>query len=276
MRAIRTGMEIDWAKPDWAYMLGVIHGDGHIADRSVEIVVGHGDANYAEIIRTILERLGLSPKIYNDRSVSRLRVNSKSLANTLRPLKQNQHWSWPDSLDWASYVAGVIDTDGCVTTGRQIVIVLKRTGNLTRLAHQLTTLGIRPLTASDKCGKYKGTPYATERLAITGTDRILFVAQHIIIRHPRKMARLQKILAEIAEGRSRVPLCKRVGNWIEKEGPKTWREIAAEFNLPHKQRDSVLGMLRTHFTLETIPAETKFRVIGISKKEQNAIAQFPI
>lgn len=254
---------MEWSNPDWSYLLGVVHGDGHIAPRSVCICVGYRDAEYAEVLARVLGRMGMAPKIYRKRSALSLEVHSVALAAMFRPLKMRGVWSWPDGLRWPDYIAGVIDTDGCVTTNKSVIITLKRSGNLQRLASELTGIGVRQLHARDTQSVFCGRPYLTEMLTITGMDRMEKLFSAVTLRHPRKRERLASMLENIASIRAHKPMWRRVGEWLHEKGPRTWEEIAQEFRLTKAQTDSVLGSLKRYASLETLPppkALSRFRV----------------
>src|SRR4051812_41381216 len=117
---------IDWTLPDWSYLLGVVHGDGSIAPRSVCISVGHKDGDYASLLSELWERFGCRPKLYRGRSGLRLDVHDKPLRDAFAAYKERGIWQWPAGLHAPSYLAGVFDTDGCVPapSSKRLVIVL--------------------------------------------------------------------------------------------------------------------------------------------------------
>lgn len=256
----------DWKDPDWAYLLGVVHGDGHISKRSVSVSVSYKDQDYADVLISLFHRLGLSPKVYRPRSALRIDLHSVVIRNAFSKFKAHGKWSWPDDLRWGDYLAGVIDTDGCVTLNKSIIIILKRNGNLPRLAVEINKLGVRAVRARQTTATFNGAVYETETISITGMDRVEALCRGVCLRHPRKTKRLVDMLAQIKVIRERVPLWKEVGLWIQREGPKTWTEIAQQFGLTKPQIDSLLGNLKLLATVETIPPPmplSRFRVSGL-------------
>ncbi len=179
-------MNIDWTVPEWAYMLGVVHGDGHISKRSVSISVGYKDQDYAQILLLLWSQMGFSPKVYRPRSALKIEVHSKELRNVFHQFKFKQKWSWPECLHWPDYLAGVIDTDGCVTKNKSITIGLKRTGNLPRLAQEISKLGVREIKSKDTEQVFGGKQYLTETITICGMDRMVSLCRDVNLRHPRK------------------------------------------------------------------------------------------
>ncbi len=260
-------MKIDWAQEDWSYLLGAVHGDGSIAPRSVCISVGYKDADYADVLVGLWRTLGVSPKTYRARSALRLDVHSRALRDAFAPFKKRGRWGWPEALSESDYLAGVFDTDGCVSLpkSKHISIVLKRSGNLRRLAPMLERLGIRKPLVKDRVSTWDGRPYEIEQIVLTGMDRIVAFSDAVRLRHPRKAARLAEMRVHIDAIRSCVPLWQRVGAWLQEE-PKTWEEIAAKFSLTQPQVASVLQNLRCYATVETIPppkALARYRVSGL-------------
>lgn len=259
-------MEINWQLPDWAYLLGVIHGDGSISRRSLSISVGYRDQDYAAVLVDIWRCLGFDPKVYRPRSALRIDVHSVALRDAFAPFKKSGRWSWPESFHAGAYVSGVIDTDGHVTkpSGKTIVVVLKRSGNLSKLAGLFVEMGCDGARVRDATTKYAGKLYEIEELKLHRMDSVLALASHIELRHPRKALRLAEMVAHITEIRARVPLWKRVAGWISEE-PRTWKEIASQFQLTKSQVDSLLLLIRRNARLESIPppeALTRYRAHG--------------
>lgn len=258
---------INWAQSDWAYLLGVVHGDGSIAPRSVSISVGYMDADYADYLVSMWVALGFDPKTYRGRTALRIDVHSKALRDVFSPFKQRGIWSWPDGLDVAAYLAGVFDTDGCVPTpdSKRLVIVLKRSGNLSRLVPMLSSLGIREASARDTATNYKGAKYETETITLSGMDRVVAFSSAVRLRNPRKAARLLEMRRLVDSKLAHVPLWRKVGIWLQAE-PRTWEEIASEFGLTKRQVDSVLDNIRKNASVQTIPPPkvlSRFRVSGL-------------
>lgn len=72
---------LDFSSPDWAYLLGVFHGDGTVGPRSVTIAVGYQDAAYSRVLTRVLKSLQLTPKIYRCRTALSVQAHSKHLAD---------------------------------------------------------------------------------------------------------------------------------------------------------------------------------------------------
>lgn len=255
---------LDWAHPDWSYLLGVVHGDGSIAPRSVAISVGYRDVTYAETLCDLWRKLGFDPKLYRARSALRVDVHRRAIRDRFAAFKARGLWSWPEQLSTTDYLAGVFDTDGCVSTPqfKRVSIVLKRSGNLQRLVPMLESLGIRTPRVANRVAKYKGRPYDLEEMVLTGMDRIVAFSDAVRLRHYRKAERLAAMRHHVDELQARVPLWRRVGAWLQEE-PRSWSEIATEFGLTKPQVDSVLQSLRRHARVEVIPPPkhlTRFRV----------------
>ena len=258
---------MNWTQPDWSYLLGVVHGDGSIAARSVSIAVGYKDAEYADYLVSTWIALGFEPKTYRGRTALRIDVHNKALRDVFSAFKRRGIWSWPDGLDVAAYLAGVFDTDGCVPApaAQRLVIVLKRSGNLRRLVPMLALLGIREASARDTATTYKGARYETETITLSGMDRVVAFSSAVRLRNPRKAARLLEMRALVDSKLAHAPLWRKVGLWLQEE-PRTWEEIASEFGLTKRQVDSVLENIRKNASVQTIPppkALSRFRVSGL-------------
>lgn len=247
---------INWHNEDWAYMLGVIHGDGSISTRSVRISVGYKDQAYGDVLAETWERLGYAPKVYRPRSALAIDVHSKALRDALAPYKANGIWQWPDGLNQPEYLAGVFDTDGYASLSagkKQIGITLKRSGNLARLAEVLRGLGIPDVEARDEVSAYGGKPYEIETIRITDAARIVQLARLLKLRNERKAQMLEAVRAYAQDILDRVPLWKQIGLWLEENGPADWREIAEAFGLSKAQFESAMQHLKRNAEVNVIP-----------------------
>lgn len=245
---------MNWSTPDSAYLLGVIHGDGHLGNRSIEISVGYKDQEYADIMTQLLISLGFRPKVYRQRSALRIDVHSVALRRELGPLKIKGTWSWPEDLNIPHYIAGVFDTDGYVGVAqtKRIGITLKRSGNLARLAQYLSAAGVGEFRARDTVSSFKGKLYETETITICGMDRVLRFISTVTLRNPRKLERCRLMRQHILELKADIPLWLKVAEWCELE-PRTWKEISCQFGMTKAQVDSVLGNIKAYRTVTVIP-----------------------
>lgn len=245
---------VDFSKSLWSYLLGVIHGDGHLSNRSIQISVGYKDQEYADILIDIFKSLGYLPKVVRARSALRIDINNKALTDVFRQYKNDGKWRLPIELDFEYYISGVFDTDGCVAnpSNKFISIILKRSGNLYIIKDILTKKGIRDINVKERITRFNGKPYEIEDIKITGMDRILEMNNILHLRHPKKVQRLKEMVAIILEIQSRVPLWKQVSEYLKKE-PKTWKDVANEFGLTKKQFDSVIQNIKKECELEVIP-----------------------
>lgn len=259
---------IDWSLPNWSYMLGVVHGDGSVGHpRTISVSVGYKDTDYAECLMGTWVQLGESPKLYRARTALRVDVHSRVLRDEFALYKSRGRWSHPPNLDPGQYLAGVFDTDGCVSTptSKHVSICLKRSGNLSTVSKMLSNLGVGDFRVIDRTSKFKGQPYDVETLLISGMDRIARFFSLVVLRSARKADRAAAMLAHIEEIRSRVPLWREVGLWLQEE-PRTWEEIAIRFSLTRRQVDSVVQNLRRYTTVSVLPPPrvlSRFSVSGL-------------
>lgn len=259
---------INWTKPNWAYLLGVVHGDGHIAKRSISISVGYKDRQYCDVIYGIWESLGYSPKIYFPRSAIRIDVHNIQLRNVFSQYKKKGIWRWPKKYNISEYLSGVFDTDGYASLSntssgisKQIGITLKRSGNLFHIAELLKLQGIEGIKVRRTTSTYDGRSYGIEIIQISASKRIVQIYELLNLRNARKAEMFRNVYDYSKKFLDHIPLWKEVGLWIQKEGAKTWREIATEFNLSKNQVDSLLQNLRKYATIEKIPPVTTKYVV---------------
>ena len=256
---------IDYSSREWSYMLGVIHGDGHVAKRSVEIAVSYKEAAYADTLVAMWKGLGFQPKVYRPRSALRINVHSAALADDLRETKLRGLWTIPQDVRVGDYFAGIIDTDGHATKPpqRQVVVTLKRSGNLHRLCDKLVGAGLRCNPVKERTSSYLGRPYEIEELRWSGGDQIKWIATNCPLRHPRKADRLLSMQEEVLAIKADVPLWRRVAEWIAGEA-RDYDEIRARFSLTKRQADSVMDNIKANCRVEIIPPPrvlTKYRVM---------------
>lgn len=245
---------IDFLSPDWAYLLGVIHGDGSVSKRSICVSVGYKDQVYADKLMTLFKSIGYDPKIYRARTALRIDVHDKILTDYFRKYKSGGKWSMPDKIDFNNYLSGVFDTDGCVgtITNKLLYIGLKRSGNLTIIKNILTSLNVRDIKVNERLATFKGKKYEVEDIKITGMDRILIMDEILQLRHPKKSKRLVEMVADIKRIQSIKPLWQKVADYLKDE-PRTWKSVAKEFNLSKREFDSVIHNIKRQCTVEITP-----------------------
>jgi hypothetical protein len=245
----------NWLNGDWSYLLGVIHGDGNVSDRSIRICVGNKDADFADMIMSTWTALGFNPKLYHRRTALSVEVHDIALTNAIRKFKAGGKWSVPEDFDKGEWLAGVFDTDGCVSLTKSkcaVILGLKRSGNLLLVKSALSDVGIGNVNIRNCVSKFHGKPYPIEVLGLTSFDKIRKFSETVPLRHPRKKIRLNETLAHIIRAQSIVPLWKQVAKWLH-EGPHTWPEIADKFSLTKRQVDSCLQMIKQYGNIEIIP-----------------------
>jgi hypothetical protein len=249
-----TQLAIDWSDSTWAYLLGVVHGDGHVSSKSIGVTVGYKDQAFAELVFSLWQALGFNPKTYKCRTALRVDVHSKELATIFLQYKSGRKWAIPANLNTDQWLAGVFDTDGCVSDPSKkcaIVIALKRSGNLVLVADALEKTGMpRPLVR-DRISRIKEKEYETEILAITSFANILCFSNSITLRHPKKKQRMQETLLYIESSLSQVHLWEKVADYCRE--PRTTEEIAAKFSISQEQARNALRLVRKNRDVEVIP-----------------------
>jgi len=261
-------MIINWDNKDWSYLLGVIHGDGHVSVRSVCIAVGYKEKEYAELIADLWRGLGYLPKTYRKRGSISVEVHNSELTNEIRKYKSNGKWSLPVGIDKTEWIAGVVDTDGCVSIASKkcaVIITLKRSGNLIYFRDTLIGFGISEAKVHNRVSKYNGEAYEVEEIRLTSFDNILKFNEHISLRILHKRERLKDIIEYINIARGKIPMWKQFGEWLLNNDPKTWEEIAEQFNLSKDQVDSLMENLKRKAIITIIPPPkmlTKYKMEG--------------
>jgi len=256
-------MTINFSAPLWSYLLGVIHGDGHVAPRSICVCVGYKDADYADVIFSMFKRLKLNPHVYRKRSALSIEVHSKILADEFRKWKHNGLWTIPSTISIRDYIAGVFDTDGCVSKPKlkHVSICLKRSGNLNKVLCLLEMMNLKGLKVSNSVSTYNGKPYLVEGIKIGSMERIILFESQVVLRNPRKAARMLAMISHIKQRKSIVPRWRQVASFCRT--PKTWKQISHQFHLKKKQVDSVIQVIKSRVKMEVIPppeALSKYRV----------------
>lgn len=246
---------INFTNPDWAYLLGVIHGDGHISKRTIEISVGHNASFYADTLIALITELGFSSCLYDKKSCIRIDINSQKLANDFRKFKNNGIWSIPVNINKPHYLAGIIDTDGCVSNvfSKQkkmaVIISLKKSGNLLKVGELLTDIGFRDIHVNYRNAKYKNAEYPIETIALTGEDRMRLFYKKIQLRHKLKKDKMETIIQDYDANKS---LSRIIAEQL-KITPLSIPEIMTKYNLNKRQADSILQNLRNQYKIQTIP-----------------------
>jgi intein/homing endonuclease len=245
----------DWSNPNAAYLLGVTHGDGNVSTRAIRISIGYKEVVFAKTIMSLWKSLGFNPHLYERRTAFSLEVCNTLLANEMRKLKTNGKWRLPENINKAEWLAGIFDTDGCVSLASRkcsITIGLKRSGNLLLVKKALSELGIANVNIRNGIKKFNGEDYPYEVLGLTSFAKLKHFSATVPLKHPRKKERLKETIDYINHVESITPLWKQVSEWIHQE-PKSWLEISQKFNLTKKQVDSCLQLAKKHGVIEITP-----------------------
>lgn len=267
------GKEVDWTKPDWAYLLGVVHGDGHVSKRSISVNFGFANRVYFLVIVDIWKKLGFDPKVYYVKNNAfRLDVHNKELRDVFIKYKKDGIWGWPNHISVRDYLSGLIDTDGYMGLSyskkhkgisKKIGIEVKRNGNLPYVADLFRNEGVE-VDAKNAMTTYKGEPYETEVIRICSAEKIVKAAKLLRLRNPRKISKLAELKIISQEQLNRVSKWKEVGLWMQKEGPKTQREIEVKFHLTKRQADALLQQIKKNATVKKLPPiTTRYIVSGL-------------
>lgn len=259
---------MDWDNKNWSYLLGVIQGDGCINKRSISITVGAKEKEYLEYLSELIQDVGYNPKVNSYRGCYRIDINSTDLTKKICCYKTQSIWSIPNNLDLGSYVAGVFDTDGCVSMptksgGKFIIITLKRSGNLKIIKNIFDAWGMENVKVNERMSKFGGKPYPIEEIKISSAHNIKIFNNNVHLKHEKKKERLAKMINLITERENEVPLWEKVAKFME-QNPKNSYEIMNEFNITKDQFDSAIQNIKKHFEVKTIPPEpalNKYKII---------------
>lgn len=195
--------------PIGSYMLGVIHGDGHVSQRSVSITVDRKTPEYSEKLKSAWIELGYSPKSYLDSSGnSKIEVHSIALATELRKFKKVDRWMFPHMpSDCCQYLAGLIDTDGWVSKPEskhnRINITQKSGDKLPNIRCVLDEIGFNHIDIITRNNNMiRGKPYPIDVIWWTNQDDVLLFAKTIPLKHEYKARRLEQCVEGINRIRS--------------------------------------------------------------------------
>lgn len=191
-----------------SYLLGAIHGDGHISKRSVEIAVSGKAAWYADMLIELWQGINYDPHWYRDkRDVIRVAVHSSALAAEMRAFKGVDRWSFPQTPSFPSaYLAGLVDTDGFVSaprTGHRVNIVQKAADKLPNIRPILDRLGFQHISILRKnSNKVRGKVYPVDEVWWNTQDDVLQFASIVTLKHKAKAERLDCCVEYIKELRN--------------------------------------------------------------------------
>ena len=236
------------------YLLGVVHGDGHVSERSVAIAVDGRLPEYAEILSSLWQELGFSAKTYTTkRGVLSVQVHSKELADTLRLFKTVDHWAFPGLPVYpCDYIAGLVDTDGHVGRGtsgdrRAISITQKSGDKLPRIRPILDAAGFQHVPIVTRANhKVRGEPYPVDEIWWRSREDVIQFANSIPLRHPPKAERIKKCVELIShlQRKAKDEHRVRILHFLREHGGATLPEIAEAVGLSRKQTLLALNGLR--------------------------------
>lgn len=136
------------------YMIGVVHGDGHVARSggSISIAVGLDDLAYADVLVDEWRKAFsmIEPVVRENRSARAAYVNitSRVVHDLMSSFKRESLWTVPKLQFPVEYVAGVFDTDGHCGSDGIVSFMQKANGNMEKLAVVLSDVGFSPRVAN--------------------------------------------------------------------------------------------------------------------------------
>jgi hypothetical protein len=162
------GSYVDWngAQDDEAYRHGLMDGDGSVEcyDYGVMKLAGHKDEDLIPVMQSHLSAAGVHSRVYESSE------NGVSLEWCNKDYKE-KYLSWemgssPESM--SSYLRGLFDADGCVTSDGKIVLIQKDTERVRLVQNLLLLFGIRCSTHLTPASLKHKRPNPIWRLQIGG------------------------------------------------------------------------------------------------------------
>lgn len=135
----------------YEYLLGAFQGDGTAGSNgSLSYTVDSRNIDYIKSLASTLEYAfqGCKPKIRYEKkgNIARVILHSVNIVPLFRQYKKDYVWSLPSLSYIKSYLAGIIDTDGCIQLRKNTAyctITQKTKSNILLLAKLFDSLGIR-------------------------------------------------------------------------------------------------------------------------------------
>lgn len=185
--------KLDFSQERDAYILGMFLGDGTVNEGKKQncfsIPVNQRDSDYCDALAGELRAFNLSPKVFVDKSgLFRIRVHRSLFAHQLAKYKLNGKWTLPVGVHLEGLLAGLVDTDGSVTSSG-VYIYQKANGNLKLLCDLLSKAGYAHRLCIYHRVKW-GKRFSEDRI-VFGVEGSLKLP--IQLRHPRKNMRLTEL-----------------------------------------------------------------------------------
>jgi len=261
---------INWTGKNQSYLLGVIHGNGHVNYRAIQISVGYQDKEYMEYLCSIIKQIGYTPRVYNQKTAYRIDIHNTKLAQEIIKFKHDGLWAIPENVDYESYASGVYDTDGWVAVPKRggakfVAIALKKSGNLEIIKNIFNKWGMKNIKINTWEITFNGKPYLVEGIKLSSAFNIKIFFTNTLLKNSRKKTRLDSIILLIAEWEARVPLWEKVANFI-KDKPRDATEIKGYFHINKKQYDSLMGNIKKHYKVEIITSMLALNKYKICRK----------
>jgi DNA-binding transcriptional ArsR family regulator len=225
------------------YLLGAVCGDGSLDGGKWprEVFIACADEKYGaalkEAIRETFEyEAGRRLKAGSFKGLS---ICSVAVRRMFEGLKHDYKWSVPQLQFPAEFVAGVVDTDGCVilkqnSVGGEVSVTQKLRGNLVLLQGMLKKLGVRTTICHGGRGGYPGSGESwrlriscgkSKKARASYEENMRRFAKLVKLRHPDKAARLAQLISSFSN-RDGLPQRRRVIAVVRGLGRATVKEIA--------------------------------------------------
>lgn len=223
---------------DFEYLLGLIHGDGHIRKYSVSITADTRVGGYCDAVaKTMYKVFKVKPKRYREKNYETIIVHRKAAADAYKDYKKAGRWFLPTLKYPEEYLSGVIDTDGSVRPGgRGLLIHQKNKENLLLLVPIIKSLGVKKLSIK---------PVPTKNmfyLAIYGVGNISILAKSLHLRHSIKRKRLKEY--------TRLARTSRIYHWghmddliLSLEEPITYEKVQKKYHMHYITVTSYLNKM---------------------------------
>lgn len=180
-----------------SYLLGAIHGDGHVSQRSVSIAIDGKVSEYADSVQHSFYQLGIETKRYiTNRGLIQIAYHNKDFADMMRQFKRVDEWNFPLYPEYPlEYLAGLIDTDGYVSKpdSKLAVNITQKAGDkLPKIRPILDAADFQHIKVVRRNSRKVGNePYYVDVVWWRSREDVYRLGCILNLRYPRKKTRLE-------------------------------------------------------------------------------------
>lgn len=228
-------------KSSYEYLLGAYHGDGTTSQKNAIIyTIDSRNINYISNMNTIIKKafngieVALKNRVEKTSNVARVIIYSSCLYPLFNEYKKDGIWKLPDITNIEAYLAGVIDTDGCIMLKKNTAIckiVQKNKENIYLLSTLFSKLGIEHKLLIDYAyTNYLGN-FTRSELTIRNKKQISKILDFPYLNYNRilKVKQIKETYKTLKEKRQNGELESLILKSLD--SPKTIGQLIKETNL---------------------------------------------